>query len=471
MQSKGAIRFVAILLLLASLWQLSFTAISNKQVENAGKYAENAAKEYAAKEDGAFMALSAERQAEVLDSIRNKANRFYLDSISSEKVYFGYTLREVQEKSINLGLDLKGGMNVMLQVQMSDVVSGMAVNPCEEFNTAIELAKKNPMAKNNFVDAFAAEWANVNNGKRLSSVFKIDGDDATVIAAVKEKTEQAIDNSFQVLSRRIDRFGVTQPNIQKVAGGTGRILIELPGVKEPERVRKLLQGTASLEFWTTYEASEVFGYMQEANNLLREYLNNDVVEVKEEAAPASDDLLAQATQEDSLSIDEANYAKNNPLFYALQPSIYNGQVMPGPMVGVAHYKDTAAINKWLSLPQIKSLFPRDLKLMWTVKPSAQYANDSYFELIAIKASTRDGKAPLDGGAVADARMSYANTGGTPEVDMSMNAEGARIWARLTADNIGKCIAIALDGTIYSYPRVQTEISGGRSQITGNYYRG
>ena len=427
MQSKGAIRFVAILLLLASLWQLSFTAISNKQVENAGKYAENAIQEFAAKVDSSFYELSKERQAAVLDSVRNKANRFYLDSISSEKVYFGYTLRDVQEKAINLGLDLKGGMNVMLQVQMSDVVKGMAVNPCEEFNTAIELAKKNPQAKNNFVDAFAAEWANVNNGKRLSSVFKIDGDDATVIAAVKEKTEQAIDNSFQVLSRRIDRFGVTQPNIQKIAGGTGRILIELPGVKEPERVRKLLQGTASLEFWPTFYSSEVYAQLLEADKI----------------------IAAADTTEASLSALLVNGIENTQ--YA--------------RIGIAHYSDTAKINNYLAKAEVKKVLHKDLRPKWAAKPLA--GNDQYFELVAIKSNDAD-KAPLDGEAVEHARAQISQNGSDAEVSMGMTREGAKVWARLTGDNIKRQIAIVLDGLVYSYPNVNEKIEGGQSSITGNF---
>ncbi|MBO7320671.1 MAG: protein translocase subunit SecDF [Bacteroidales bacterium] len=475
MQSKGAIKLVAILIGLACLYQLSFTAVTYLQENKAEKYAEDAV--IAVQQTPSFSKVSELNKAFYLDSLRKEKSRYYIDSISAEKVYLGFTFKEVKEKEINLGLDLKGGMNVMLQVELSDLVVALSDNNSSaQFTEALALAKKNQRdSRSDFITLFAEAWDVVAPGERLSTIFatyemrekiKPESTNEEVISVIREEAESAIANSFNVLRNRIDRFGVASPNIQKL-GNSGRILVELPGVKEPERVRKLLQGTASLEFWTTYEASEIFQYMQEANSMLREYLSEDVAEV-ENAAADSDDLLAQATQEDSLSVDEANYAKTNPLFYALQPSIYNGQVMPGPMVGVAHYKDTAAINTWLNLPQIKSLFPRDLKLMWTVKPSAQYANDSYFELIAIKANTRDGKAPLDGGAVADARMSYANTGGTPEVDMAMNAEGARVWARLTADNVGKCIAIALDGTIYSYPRVNQEITGGRSAITGNF---
>ncbi len=426
MQSKGAIRFVAILLLFASLWQLSFTVISNKQVENAGKYAANAVEEFTAKVDSSvFYNLSEDRQAAVLDSIRNKANRFYLDSISSEKVYFGYTLREVQEKAINLGLDLKGGMNVMLQVQMSDVVAGMAVNPCEELYTAIELAKKNPMAKNNFVDAFAAEWANVNNGKRLSSVFKIDGDDEAVIVAVKEKAEQAIDNSFQVLSRRIDRFGVTQPNIQKIAGGTGRILIELPGVKEPERVRKLLQGTASLEFWPTFYSSEIYSQLLEADKIT--------------AADTTEASLMELLN----GFENTQYAR----------------------IGIAHYSNMEKINSYLANPEVKKVLHKDLIPMWSAKPIE--GNDQYFELVAIRAN-ETGKAPLDGESVEHARAQISQNGADAEVSMGMTREGAKVWARLTGDNVKRQIAIVLDGLVYSYPNVNEKIEGGQSSITGNF---
>ena len=435
MQSKGAIRFVAILLLFASLWQLSFTVVSNKQVENAGKYADNVVKELEAKEavDSTFETLSAEEQAVILETRKafldeswNKANRFYLDSISSEKVYFGYTLREVQEKAINLGLDLKGGMNVMLQVQMSDVVAGMAVNPCEEFNTAIELAKKNPMAKNNFVDAFAAEWANVNNGKRLSSVFKIDGDDDAVIVALKEKSEQAIDNSFQVLSRRIDRFGVTQPNIQKIAGGTGRILIELPGVKEPERVRKLLQGTASLEFWPTFYSSEVYSQLLEADKII-----------------AAADTTEASLMELLNGFENTQYAR----------------------IGIAHYSNIEKINSYLALPEVKNVLHKDLIPMWSAKPLA--GNDQFFELVAIRAN-ETGKAPLDGESVEHARAQIAQNGSDAEVSMGMTREGAKVWARLTGDNVKRQIAIVLDGVVYSYPNVNEKIEGGQSSITGNF---
>lgn len=482
MQSKGAIRIVAILIGLACLYQLSFTAATKIQENKAEDYAEAAV--VLEQQSPSFSNVSDLDKAFYLDSLRKEKNRYYIDSISSEKVYLGFTFKQVKEKEINLGLDLKGGMNVMLQVELSDLVKALADdNPSPQFAEALALAKQNELnSRADFITLFAEAWEQIAPGQRLSTIFgtyemrekiKPESTNEEVIKVIREESESAIANSFNVLRNRIDRFGVTSPNIQKL-GNSGRILVELPGVKEPERVRKLLQGTASLEFWTTYENGEILPYLQQANAMVKEFIQESAAETApaaeeiEKTAESSDDLLAQVTQEDSLTTDQVNYAKNNPLFYLLNPSVYNGQAAPGPLVGIAHYRDTARINSWLALSQVKALFPADLKLMWEVKPSEQYKGDSYFGLIAIKANTRDGKAPLDGGAVSDARMSLSNTGGSPEVDMTMNAEGARTWARLTADNIGKSIAIVLDGMVYSYPRVNQEISGGRSQISGNF---
>ena len=416
MQSKGAIKFVAILLLFASLWQLSFTLVNNRQVKNAEKYAEQAVAA-AVKADST---MSAEEQ----DALRSEFNRFYLDSISSQKIYFGYTFKQVQEKSINLGLDLKGGMNVMLQVQMEDLVKALAVNPCDEFNAALSQAsEKSKKNKDNFVDLFAEAWESANGGKRLSSVFKIEGNDETVIAAIKDKAEKAIDNSFQVLSKRIDRFGVTQPNIQKVQGGTGRILVELPGVKEPERVRKLLQGTASLEFWPTFASSEVYNQLVEADRII-----------------AADSTAK--TLKELLNYEKTSYAR----------------------LGIAHYSDTSKINSYLSMPEVRKVLNKGLLPMWAAKPIE--GSEDYFELVAIKDEGHG--APLDGDAVEDARAQFSRDGGDAEVSMTMTREGARTWARLTSDNVGKQIAIVLDGLVYSYPNVNEKIEGGQSSITGNF---
>ena len=477
MQSKGAIRFVAILLLLASLWQLSFTLVTNRQEKKAEKYAE--AKAEAAMNAAAFGKVAEADKAFYLDSIRKVENRRYIDSISSEKIYCGYTFKEVQAKSINLGLDLKGGMNVMLQVQLEDLVKVLAGgNTTPEFTNALALAKERSVdSRNDFITLFAEAWKETSNGMPLAQIFgtfemrdKIgpESTDEQVIEVIRAESESAISNSFNVLRNRIDRFGVTQPNIQKL-GNSGRILVELPGVKEPERVRKLLQGTASLEFWTTYTNEEIEGYLAEANALLAELQAAEAeteAPAAEETAPAEGDaLLAEELQQaENDAAAETEMIRQNPLFSILQPSGARGHAC----IGYAHYADTATINKYFAMPQIKQLFPPEFKPMWTVKASAMDPDQNIFELVAIKATSRDGKAPLDGGVVTDARVQYGNSGGSPEVSMTMNAEGANVWARMTKDNIGRQIAIVLDGMVYSYPNVQSEISGGSSQITGDF---
>ena len=474
MQSKGAIRFVAILLALASIWQLSFTLVTNIHEKKAVKFAE--AKAVAAEQSAAFNKVADVDKAFYLDSIRKVENRMYLDSISSEKIYFGYTYKDVKAKSINLGLDLKGGMNVMLQVQLEDLVKALADNnQTPEFTNAIALAKKNSVdSRADFITLFAEAWKETSNGMPLAQVFgtfdmvgKIgpESTDDEVISVIRTEAESAIANSFNVLRNRIDRFGVTQPNIQKL-GNSGRILVELPGVKEPERVRKLLQGTASLEFWATYDNAEIEAYLAEANSTLADLLaDTETAAAEETAAEETDDILAQELQQaENEAAADAEMRRLNPLFSVLQPSGARGHAC----IGYAHYADTATINKYFAMPQVKQLFPPEFKPMWTVKASAMDPNANIFELVAIKSTSRDGKAPLDGGVVTDARVSYGNTGGSPSVSMSMNAEGANVWARMTKDNIGKQIAIVLDGMVYSYPTVNTEITGGSSEISGNF---
>ena len=474
MQSKGAIRFVAILLLLASLWQLSFTLVTNIQEKKAVKYAD--AKAEAAMQTAAFGKVAEADKAFYLDSIKKEENRRYIDSISTEKIYFGYTYKDIKSKAINLGLDLKGGMNVMLQVQLKDLVKALSGgNSTPEFNKALALAEERSVnSRQDFISLFVQAWEETSNGTPLAQVFgtyemrdKIGPETSNeeVIEVIRGEAESAISNSFNVLRNRIDRFGVTQPNIQKL-GNSGRILVELPGVKEPERVRKLLQGTASLEFWATYDNAEIEGYLAEANAALAELLGDaETVEAEVPAAVEADSLLAaELKQAESDAAAEAAYRKQNPLFSVLQPSGARGNAC----IGYAHYADTAKINRYFAMPQIKQLFPPEFKPMWGVKASPFFEGDNIFELVAIKAASRDGKAPIDGGVVTDARVSYGNTGGSPSVSMSMNAEGANVWARMTKDNIGKQIAIVLDGMVYSYPTVNTEIPGGSSEISGNF---
>ena len=486
MQSKNAIRLVAILLAIACLWQLSFTLVTKIQENKAAKYAEKAVEAY--QNSAAFAKVPEVDKAFYLDSIRRENNRWYIDSISSEKVYFGYTYKDVKEKEINLGLDLKGGMNVMLQVQLEDLVKALADNnQTPEFTQALALAKERSVnSRSDFITLFAEAWNEVGNGIPLAQIFgtyemndKINSttSDAEVINVIRDEAESAISNSFNVLRNRIDRFGVTQPNIQQL-GNSGRILIELPGVKEPERVRKLLQGTASLEFWATYENSEIYPFLEEANSVIAGLLaEGDSLTVEtaaasgEETADAdsTDDILSEEiSAAEAEGADDEAYRKANPLFAALQPAVYNGRLATGACIGYASYADTAKINTWLHLPQVQSLFPAEFKAMWTVKPSQAFPGGNIYELVAIRSTSRDGKAPLDGGVVTDARVQYGNSGGNPEVSMSMNAEGANIWARMTKDNIGRQIAIVLDGMVYSYPVVNTEITGGSSQITGNF---
>ncbi len=474
MQSKGAIRLVAILLLLACIWQLSFTAVSSIQSKKAEKFAEKAA--LAAQNSAAFSKVGVADQAYYLDSIRKVENRRYVDSISTEKVYLGNTYKDVQAKEINLGLDLKGGMNVMLQVQLEDLVKALAGdNKTPEFNRALALAKERSVnSTSDLITLFGEAWEEVAPGQRLSQVFgtyemreriRPESTNAEVLSIIREDAESAVSNSFNVLRNRIDRFGVTQPSIQKI-GNTGRILVELPGVKEPERVRKLLQGTASLEFWTTFDNSEIYPYLLEANNTLSQLLAGEE-EAAPEAAPAAEgDIVSQeiASQESSSAEYDA-YRKQNPLFAVLEPSQMNGSAL----IGFATAADTATVNRYLAMPQIAQIFPSEFRPMWSVKPTTYVASDNVYELIAIKASSRDGKAPLDGGVVTDARVSYSNQrNGAPSVSMTMNAEGANIWARLTKENIGKQIAIVLDGTVYSYPVVNGEITGGNSEISGQF---
>ncbi|MBR0175028.1 MAG: protein translocase subunit SecDF [Bacteroidales bacterium] len=470
MQSKGAIRLVAILLLVACVWQLSFTLVTALQNNKAKKYAEAAA--VAVQSTPAFAKVAAEDQAYYLDSIKKEKQKWYTDSISNEKVYFGYKFKDVRSKEINLGLDLKGGMNVMLQVQLEDLVKALSGNSTDpQFLKALGLAKSRSVnSQSDFITLFGEAWEEETGGARLSQIFgtyemresiKPESTNAEVLSVIKKEAESAVANSFNVLRNRIDRFGVTQPSIQKL-GNSGRILVELPGVKEPERVRKLLQGTASLEFWTTFENGEIAPYLAEANEVLAGIIAEEEAAPAAEAAPAGD-IVAEELGNTEAEANDAALRAQNPLYAVLSPVQQN----TGACIGYATSADTAKVNRYLSMPQIAALFPAEFRPMWGVKPVGNTEN--IYELVAIKASSRDGKAPLDGSVITNAAVSYdSRTSGEPKVSMSMNAEGANIWAHLTKDNIGKQIAIVLDGTVYSYPVVNTEISGGNSEISGHF---
>ena len=477
MQNKGLIKFVAIVLAIACAYQLSFSVVSGVVEKKAAKYA---AEQVAATTiDQATLDRAGVSEEAYRQNLLVKKEQQYLDSVKSKPVYNilikKFTYKEVKEKEINLGLDLKGGMNVMLEIAVEDVVKALSNNSTDPtFLAAVEEAKvaaKN--SQSDFITLFAKSYDKLSEGAPLAIIFNnqvmkdkvtLNSSNDEVVKVLREEAESAIANSYNVLRSRIDRFGVAQPNIQRLEN-SGRILVELPGVKEPERVRKLLQGTASLEFWATYDNSEVFPMLQRANNVLRDL---NVVEQEVEAeAKAEGDLLAELEGQNNQNAELEAYNKANPLFAKLMPATNAaGQIMNGPIVGHAMVYDMEAIEEYLALPQVKAVINPDVRFLWSSKAIDEAG--TIYELYAIKADGRDGKAPLDGSSIVDASPQYSQTGGSAEVDMVMNTTGSNVWARLTKANIGKSIAIVLDNVVYSAPTVQTEITGGRSQITGNF---
>ncbi|MBR4352148.1 MAG: protein translocase subunit SecDF [Bacteroidales bacterium] len=480
MQSKGAITFVAILIGLACVLQLSFTAATAIQEKKAAKAARQVVEEV--QQSPSFAEVSELNRAFYLDSVSTAANKQYLDSIANKKVYFNYTYKNVKEKELNLGLDLKGGMNIVLQLDLAELVRSCArEKTTEEFNKAMALAaERADQTHEDFITLFAEAWEEVAPGKRLSfdiDLDKLSGDvknkskatNEEIISLLKEEAKSAIDNSYQVVERRVNQFGVAQPNIQKVAG-TGRILVELPGVKEPERVRKLLQGTASLEFWETYNSQELQPYLQELNETVRQQIEalestKDTAEdnVAEKPADKTDNSLeAQLTGDDQLTASQEAVMKANPLFSRLQMLGGNSALL-----GIAHYRDTAQINTWLA--ENRSLFPGDFVPAWSFKAfeSEGVTPDTYFELVALKSHVGKGPA-LDGKYISSAVVNYNQMTGAPEVSMSMNSKGAIEWENITGENVGRQIAIVMDGQVYSYPNVQNKISGGNSSISGHF---
>ena len=465
MQNKGFVKVFAVLLTLVCLFYLSFSFVT--------RYYNNKAAEYAGG-----------------DPAKETA---YLDSLSTQKVWLGYTLKQCREMEISLGLDLKGGMNVVLELNVADVIRSLSNNNQDEnFNKALDLAYAHQAtSQKDFIDLFAEEYKKLDNGARLSAIFSTfelkdkitpQSSDAQVIAVLKNELQSAIDNSFNVLRTRIDRFGVVSPNIQRLETA-GRILVELPGVKEPERVRKLLQGSANLEFWETYQLPEIYQQLIAADNILATVLSSETsdstavvaetatVATEDAATSDADSLLAQIHQEKPDAAASANmeeFAKQHPLFALLQVNQYNGQLVPSAIVGIANVKDIDKINEYLNMKQVKDVLPRNLSLKWGVKAIDE--KEQYFYLYAIKQTNRDGSPALGGDVVTDANADFSQEAGRNEqlVSMTMNAEGAKAWARLTKDNIGKAVAIVLDDMVYSAPNVQVEITGGRSQITGNF---
>ena len=453
MQNKGFVKTIAVLLTVVCAFYLSFTFVTSHH--------EKKAKQYAGGES------------------------VYIDSIMNKKVYLGmYTFKQTREMGVGLGLDLKGGMNVILEVSVPDVVKALADHKTDEaFTTALANATKQSASSNtDFITLFIKEYKTQKPDGTLAELFatqqlkdKVNtkSTDAEVETILRAEVDAAIANSFNVLRTRIDRFGVAQPNIQELEGSMGRIMIELPGIKEPERVRKLLQGSANLEFWETYTSAEVAPFLMAADAKLRDIValeNPETAETPaEEAAEATEateenvDLSALTGDNAENAVDAAAIAKakkENPLLSILQPMQNQGCV-----VGYAHSRDLKQIDEYLAREEVKALLPRDLKLMWGVKAIDE--DGKIFELYAIKSTQRNGRAPLEGDVIVSATDDYDNNG-RPSVSMTMNSDGARRWAQLTKMNVGKPIAIALDGYIYSAPNVINEITGGQSQITGQF---
>ena len=469
MQNKAAIIVLAIALGLVSIYQLSFTGATYKVRKDARVYAKGN--------------LVKETQ--------------YLDSISTltkeQWSFLGNTFRECQQKELNLGLDLKGGMNVILEVSVEDILKALSnYNPDKTFNAALARAKElQKQSQSDYLTLFGRAFQEVDPNAKLASIFgtvdlkekiNFNSTNEDVLKVLDDEVSGAISNAFNILRTRIDRFGVVQPNITQLAT-KGRILIELPGQTNPKRVRELLSSTANLEFWECYENGEIIGYLSQANNLLKEIRSNTdnvitpTTEPKDTVAVSDtikkEQSLLDLIEKDTTKAPEATtreeFALQNPLFGLLNPRVNaEGQPEPTSMVGLASSKDTAKVNALLKMNQIKALFPRDLRLAWSQNPYKYDPTKSYYELHAIKVTTRDGRPPLDGDVVTSARTSSGITGSEIKVDMSMNAEGAKIWARMTRENVGRSVIVLLDGYVRSSATVQGEISGGNTEITGNF---
>lgn len=460
MQNKGFIRVIAVLLTLICLFYISFSVVT--AIYN------NKAKEYAAGDEAKY--------------------KHYIDSISTEKVYWWYyTYQQCREMEIGLGLDLKGGMNVTLQISVADVLKSLSNNnPDPNFNAAIAAAQAAQSGNNDFIMSFYDEYRKIDPNVRLSAIFstfqlkeKITprSTNEEVISVLRNELNSAVDNSYNVLRTRIDRFGVVAPNIQKLEKD-GLISVELPGIKEPERVRKLLQGSANLEFWETYKLEQLAAKLEAVNNAIAaaNAAQEEEAQPKEEApvvAEATADTATVAADSAALALKEklqqesteaealALFRKQNPLLSLLN---YSQSYAGSPVIGIVHKNDTAAVNAMLASKIARDILPSDLILRWTVKAIDE--KGTMYELVALKAG-KGGKAPLGGDVITDARDDFDKLKGSV-VSMTMNAEGAKTWEKLTRDNIGNAIAIVLDNQVYSFPNVHSAISGGSSEISGNF---
>ena len=456
MQNKGIVKFIAVLLILVCCFYLSFSFVTRHYESKAAAMGEEAGQEY-------------------------------LDSINNEKVYMGiYSLKQCREMEIGLGLDLKGGMNVILEVSVPDVIDVLADHKQDAaYKKSMEEAKKEEeTSQTDFISLFIKYWKQNSNGRPLAAIFatqqmkgkvSTQSSDAEVERALRTEVQSAVDNSFNVVRNRIDKFGVVQPNIQKLEGQSGRIMVEMPGIKEPERVRKLLQGSANLEFWETYNSTEIVPLLAQLNQRYAATGGEAVEEVADTvaadttAAPKSD--LAAALNKNAAKdkADEnqklAEAKKQNPLFAIFQPTQGNTLAV----VGYANARDTADINKIIYSDLAKQIMPAELKLRWGAKPETfnGQAKGDIFELYALKITEPSGRAPLEGDVITNAKDDFDQMG-HPSVSMQMNSDGARRWSQITKQNIGKGVAIVLDDAVYSAPRILGQIDGGNSQITGNF---
>ena len=470
MQNKGIVKFIALMLMLVCIFYLSFSFVTRHYENKAAAMGEEAGQEY-------------------------------LDSIMNEKVYFGaYSYKECREMQIGLGLDLKGGMNVILEVSVPDVITVLADHKTDAaFTKSMQEAKKEEeTSQKDFVSLFIQSYKKNAPGHRLAEVFatqqmkgkvSTQSSDAEVEAAVRAEVQSAVDNSFLVVRNRIDKFGVVQPNIQKLEGQSGRIMVEMPGIREPERVRKLLQGSANLEFWETYNSQEIVPLLSQINQKYALGADAAVADTTATEAAVDSTATAAASEEKTEAADgkkslaeaigakkdakaDKNAAKDaqlqkmkeqNPLFSIFQPS--QGQSLS--VVGYATARDTAEVDKIIYSEIAKRILPSDVKLLWSAKAADFDKKGEIFELHALKVTEPSGRAPLEGDVITNAKDEFDQYG-HPCVSMQMNSDGARRWAQLTKQNIGRAVAIVLDDAVYSAPRVNGEIAGGNSQITGNF---
>lgn len=483
MRNKGAIWTLAIALALVCIYQLSFTWKATSVRKHAEVYAYNPKTE----------------------KVDEKKMQYYFDSVSNEKIFLFnlYTYRDCLQRELNFGLDLKGGMNIILEISVSDVIRSLSSNPSDTtLNKALKIAKHEQLNNNaDFVELFARAFKEIAPNAKLESLFRtkelsnripFGASNEEVISVINEETKGAIDNAFNIIRTRIDQFGVTQPTIQRLETA-GRILVDLPGVKDKERVRKLLQGTANLQFWEVYEnTSDMQQILLAINDMVKNQMALKKSESKVNAKEDKEAEPALLTQENSSSAEETDTSKNPtlleevtegekadtagdinetyPFFSILRPFLMDQQERPGPVIGESHFKDTAEVNKYLKVAKEKNITPRDMRFMWSAKPTTDNDNKptDRFQLYAIKVTGRDGKAPLNGDVIISARQEYDDVSGSAYVTMSMNGEGASIWARITKENIGQAIAIVMDNKVFSAPMVNDQIKGGSSQITGNF---